>query len=246
MPETLTACPICQSASIFKRRDEGYLAGVYTCKACGQYFVNPRMTDEEVSAYYQGAYWNAMSKNNEGLSMNNLVRHRDRARTQVITLADWLKDLHTVLEIGSSAGYLLDYLHSSYEMDTMGVEPDTRHHAVAPAKYHKLVTDVSLLPARRFDLIALSHSLEHLNHPLEFMRDLTAKHAHPGTRIMIEVPNLDHGHPTTLSDRHPFGFNVKTLTQLMGRIGYKPMVTTFHGLNSLQPLYLLGMFERSN
>ena len=244
MPETLTACPICKSKRIVSKRRREFAVSVYNCRDCDQYFVNPRMSDDELTAYYSGEYWTAMSSQDDGLSTNNLVRHRERARYQIITLADWLADLHTVLEIGCSVGYLLDYLHTSYGMDTMGVEPDTRHHNVSPAKYHKIVTDVSLLPSRQFDLLALSHSLEHLNHPLEFMTSLIAHHAHEGTRILIEVPNLELPEGYVMSNRHPFAFTEATLNKFMARLGYAPLYFTRHGLGGIKPHYLLGMYER--
>ena len=90
MPETLTACPICQSAAIAKRYKGRFQTQVCACTDCGQVFANPRPSDEELAAYYSGEYWTRMSQDDTGLSINNLVRHRERARTQVIRLGKWL------------------------------------------------------------------------------------------------------------------------------------------------------------
>ena len=240
MPETLTACPICESQDIRKKLDGAIFISI--CRECDQHFVNPRMTDDEVTAYYQGPYWTEMSGGMaSGLAPMNLIRHQQRARLQAISLQEWLIGMQTCLEIGCSAGYLLDDLHTFFQIEGFGVEPDLRHHAVEPAKKYELYRDLAEVPERTFDLLALSHSLEHLNHPLEFMGSLIARHAHGGTRIMIEVPNLDQ-YPDTLSPRHPFAYNERTLNQLMERLGCAALKIIKHGLGGSRMRYLLGMY----
>lgn len=242
MTETLTACPICQSENIYTRSKAHGVTPVSVCKDCDQHFVNPRMTDDEATAFYQGEYWDKM---NGARAAENLIRHRERARFQALELARWVKDARTCLEIGCSAGYLMDYLNIHYDIECYGVEPDTRHHEFEPAKHYQVYTDLSRVPDRRFDILAMSHSLEHLNHPLEFMRNLIDHHAHDGTRLMIEVPNLD-TIPNTLTPQHPFGFSERTLNQLFLRFGYAPLVMVKHGLGAHRPFYLLAMYGRVN
>lgn len=242
MPETLTACPICTSPNIYTRSKalgDG-VTPVSVCKDCDQHFVNPRMTDDEATAFYQGEYWDRM---NGARGAENLIRHRERARFQVLELGKWFKGARTCLEIGCSAGYLLDYLNIGYDIEGFGVEPDTRHWANEPACGYKLFQSIADVPSRRFDILAMSHSLEHLNHPLEFVRGMVEKHAHKDTRLMIEVPNLA-GIPTTLSNQHPFAFTERTLNQLFERVGYAPLVMVKHGLGAARPFYLLALYGR--
>jgi len=243
MTETLTICPICDSPNLRERWTGDIMVSV--CRDCDQSFVNPRMTDDEATVFYQGEYWNRMSATGNNVRDNiNTVRHRERARIQALELHKWFIGLHTMLEIGSATGFLLDQLAQSYDMECIGVEPDLRYHQVEPAKRYKLYPKIEDIPPVTFDLIAMSHSLEHLNRPREFMEDLIEHHTHPSTRFMIEVPNLD-VIVNTLTNQHPFAFTETTLNNLMARLGFIPLRMVKHGLGNAKPSYLLGMYGSS-
>lgn len=239
MSETLTACPICYSANI-RAKSTGTIM-VSVCRDCDQHFVNPRMTDDEAAIFYQGEYWDKMNVR----SGENLRRHRDRARLQAIEMRKWIAGLNTALEIGCASGYLLDQLARGYDMDCRGVEPDLRYHKVDPAKRYTLYRDIAAVPCIKFDLIAMSHSLEHLNHPREYLEHLIEYHTHARTRIMIEVPNLDYK-IETLTRQHPFAFTEKTLNGLFALLGYHPLIMIKHGLGLVKQIYLLAMYGRND
>src|SRR5574343_551761 len=106
--ETLTACPICHGpdlAPVTNGRAPGS-----RCAACGQVFLNPRMTDDEAKAYYQGAYSDQIGRYHDGIDAVDLERQRMRAHTQLHHCWDYIEHARTMLEIGCSAGYLMDKL----------------------------------------------------------------------------------------------------------------------------------------
>jgi cyclopropane fatty-acyl-phospholipid synthase-like methyltransferase len=237
--ETLTTCPICGSPQIARKRIRVSYA---ICQDCGQVFVNPRMTDAATVEYYRGAYRDEVTPNEREIAVD-AVRQESRARMQIALLGEWLKEAHTCLEIGCGRGYLVNALHECYGMDCVGVEPDQRSREREPARGLVVYADIRDVPPRAFDLITMSHSLEHMNHPVEYLRRIIDNYTGEHTRIMVEVPNLDVVQ-NTLSLHHPFGFTDHTLKGVMHRVGYRPLHLTTHGLGSARALYLLGIFGR--
>ncbi|MFA6204290.1 MAG: methyltransferase domain-containing protein [Gallionella sp.] len=239
--ETLTYCPICHTDKInpvTNGRAPGSL-----CLQCGTVFANPRMDDATAEAFYLGAYRDSVNDNDVHDEVDK-QRQIDRAHFQLHACWDWL-EARTMLEIGCSMGYLMDKLNINFDTECIGVEPDTRYHAVDPACNYKVYKSVNDVPTRRFDLIAMSHSLEHMQHPREFLSDLVRYRAHLNTRFMIEVPNYGLT-PTTLNEHHPYAFTEDTLNGLFERIGYKPLFFQRHGLTFSQlPYYLLAIYGRA-
>lgn len=239
--EILTACPICHAsdlAPVTNGRSPGS-----RCLACGQVFLNPRMDDASAREYYQGAYRDQVSADGtNGIDPTDLQRQRERAHNQIHHCWDYIEHARTMLEIGCSAGYLMDKLNINFDTACIGVEPDVRYHQVDPACNFRLYRDISEVPLRQFDLIAMSHSLEHMQHPLEYLRELGA-YCHAKTRLLIEVPNYELT-PLTLNDHHPYAFTADTLNGLLARVGFVPLLFVKHGLKWPPPLYLLGVYGK--
>jgi hypothetical protein len=245
--EYLDACPICQGddiPQIYRAPWGGNWVTYSQCKTCGQIFLNPRMTDEQTEAFYKGPYRDAVDTADkvDGISPANLKTQEERAKLQVEILGKHFYGCQTNLEIGCSAGYLMNEL-SKIDILSEGVEPDERYHQLSPARHFPFRSEISKVGAYHFDLITMSHSLEHLNHPLEYMRNLIDNYAHANTKIMVEVPNVDQYPAFGLP--HPFAYNLRTLVLLFDRLNFNCAAAYYHGMNGpdLQK-YLLAMFER--
>lgn len=237
--EQVEACPACGSASIAP-----YKVGVkllnnlkYSqCGECETIFLNPRLSDEQTKTYYQGLYRNAL-----GLMCNaDLDTQKARAGRQVEVMRPYLKGCKTALEIGASAGYLLAEL-GRLRIGAVGIEPDTRYHMAEPARNYPMFADIADCPEDPFDLICMSHSLEHLNHPQEYVRHLIDHYSHPWTRFLIEVPNGGQSHRAFLV-HHPIVFTEKTLEGLFARQGRKLMVAHYYGPKDMPRLNMLMLF----
>jgi len=240
--ETLTACPISASTNL-EPVTNGRVPGS-RCVDCAQVFLNPRMDDASAAAFYLGAYRDKVSaKDTNGVDPVDLERQRDRAHNQIHACWDLLEGSRTMLEIGCSAGNLMDKMNINFDTECVGVEPDIRYHAVDPACNYKLYRDTAEVPPRQFDLIAMSHSLEHMQHPLQFLEALRDGYTGPRSRFLVEVPNYEMT-PLTLNDNHPFAFSETTLNGLFSRLGYKPLLFVKHGLKWPPALYLLGIYGR--
>jgi hypothetical protein len=90
----------------------------------------------------------------------------------------------------------------------------------------------------------MSHSLEHLNHPLTYMRYVLDNYTHPGSHIFIEVPNIDIEKPMYLP-HHPLNFNADTLNGLFERLGCEVVYDSFHGMNHIMgQANIIGIYKR--
>lgn len=244
--EILDACPVCGSKDISAAYKDNYkgMGEIYQffCGNCHLIFLNPRMTDEQTTQYYAGLYRDTIQENDEGISEADLIRQTKRAQIQVEIIKNFIEGCGSNLEIGSSAGYLLDGLHKVGVSDCVGIEPDARYHELEPAKYYKLYKDISEVEPRIFDLITMSHSLEHFNHPLRYIQDLIANYAHPGTMFMIEVPNTEYYQCFGIA--HPMNFTRETLNGLFDKAGCNTIRNFTHGLDGrLVYRYLIGLYQ---
>lgn len=245
--EQLTQCPICKGKNIptmyeFNYRGNGTLY-CSVCADCHLNFLNPRMTDEQTVKYYSGLYRDTINQNEDGINPVDLQNQHDRAMVQVNTIKEHLKGLKSNLEIGSSAGYLLDRLHMECDFEyCVGVEPDTRYHRLEPGCNYRMYQDIDEVPKQQFDLITMSHSLEHMNHPLEYMRNIIDNYTHDGSLIMIEVPNTDYYMCYGLA--HPMNFNQETLNGLFIRLACMPVGNYVHGLGTVPVRrFLIGLYR---
>jgi SAM-dependent methyltransferase len=248
--EQLDKCPICQGDkiptvydhTIYSPNTSAATTVHYSiCHACGSIFLNPRMTDEFTKHYYQGTYRDILYPETGGISPENCITEKNRAQLQVEICKGYFEGCKTNLEIGCSSGALIKELWDNFKIVSIGIEPDIR--------YHKLMwmpeivfSELEKAIGPKFDLITMSHVLEHLNHPLEYIINLVQNYTHVGTLFMVEVPNHDYyqgfGFP------HPFSFNIRSLSYIFGKAGCAPVAVFNHGLDGPNPFkYLLAIYK---
>lgn len=246
--ETLETCPVCGGMELItpalRRRLYGNLFIEYSsCETCGLFFLNPRMTDHSTVEYYSGAYRRITLQDDDPQVVR---RDRDaqerRAKIQTQLLEKHISKPKSALEIGCSAGYLLDAVHGLGVKKPVGVDPDMTFREVEPASKHAVYNDIHDIKPRPFDLILLSHSLEHFNHPLEFMSLLVNDYAKDGTTIMVEVPNTE-ANSSAMQIHHPICFTAASLVGMMERAGCGVEAVYYHGLGNFNIQYLVGIFK---
>ncbi len=94
-----------------------------------------------------------------------------------------------VLDVGSGAGHLLNRLSRLGYSDLLGVDLFLETTRETP-KFRLIKGTVSDLPDERyFDLVILSHTLEHVPDPLTTLRAV-ARRLRPSGRVVISVPVL--------------------------------------------------------
>ena len=244
--EFIEVCPACHGVDIpitvVVYEADAPVLFCSVCEDCGQNFLNPRFTDEYTKTYYQGLYRNVGAG---GLSSGEMRLQFLRAHLQKDVIKETVPAGTSALEIGSSLGCMLNELEKLDYTCLVGVEPDERYHKYFPANKFTCYTDISEVPKQPFDLIVMSHSLEHLNQPLDFMRSVIENYTHPDTHFFIEVPNIAYEEPLYMP-HHPINFDQKTLNGLFERLGCEAVYNSWLTMNDIpgQP-FVVGVYKRS-
>lgn len=233
MPQTIESCPLCGSKenSLFNRST--FLDRQITnriCDRCGLVFQSPRMTDEETEEFYKGEYRRMYHQGQERPSEKVLDVQRKRAAAMRKIAAMKVEKVSRHLEIGCSAGYLLLALKEQYGCTSVGIEPGNayRDHAVQQGftVYPSLV-ELQENKEEPFDLISMSHVLEHLTDPVGYLSDLRRSWLTPDGWLFLEVPNL-YGH-FSYEVAHLFSFTSHTLEQVIRKAGFRVVQLVKHG-----------------
>jgi 2-polyprenyl-3-methyl-5-hydroxy-6-metoxy-1,4-benzoquinol methylase len=173
---------------------------VVRCRQCGLVQTNPRPTREAIAAYYPQSY----------VAFNQLEVQRGRPAR---LLRELLQAPYTVrygpeqvappppprggrvLDVGCGSGLLLAQL-ARRGWEVWGIEPDERAarrlqaRLGLPAERIVVATaETAHLPAGHFDLVTMSHVLEHLHDPRAALAGVH-RWLRPGGRLRLWVPNI--------------------------------------------------------
>jgi len=196
------------------------------CAHCGVAQTDPQPDAELLARFYESQERDAFVAGEGAARIPGEGSRRDQARHLERELGS-LRNLR-VLEIGCYDGFLLHLLAQRGARAT-GIEPSSRAAELARER-HALDVRTGLfedaeLPREGFDLIVLSHVLEHMADPrgaLERCRELAA----PGGAIFIEVPNVLAPRVESAVDfftfDHLFNFAPATLAPLLRACGFEP------------------------
>jgi SAM-dependent methyltransferase len=134
-----------------------------------------------------------------------------------------------VLEIGSSTGFLLDAI-SPHVASVAGVEPGELYADYANSRGIKTYPSLASVAGEEFDLLLAYYVVEHLQRPVERLRDLRAQLA-PGGMFAIEVPNVDDALVSFFALKsfdefywqkaHYFNYSHQTLTMALKLAGFE-------------------------
>src|SRR5262249_4513900 len=136
-----------------------------------------------------------------------------RAEGQLGLLLQAPGPIEDFLEVGGGAGRLMRLCAGRLDARAVGIEPGAPYREFLPTErllaYRSLEELCEREPERRFDVISLSHVLEHLPDPVDYLFKLGVGFLKPGGRIYVEVPNLL-AH-TSFEPGHLYSFTVDTL-----------------------------------
>lgn len=231
-------CIVCGSQNarpIYSHANDRWLRRIgirYRCKwvmcmGCGLLYQNPRPTLECMDVVYSTAY---RSSSPPEEYLRGKRRDAEEKLAWIINFPGAKSARRHVLDVGCSEGSMLAAFQR-LGWEVYGVEPTSsfaqwgREHYRIPI--HVGFLDERCYPDAEFDLIVLSHVLEHVHDPCAFM-NLVMKRLTSGGTVFVEVPDLTrvggdiagylYGAP------HLYGFSPYTLRRFLNRAGLRVMV----------------------
>ncbi|MGH9372574.1 MAG: class I SAM-dependent methyltransferase [Vicinamibacterales bacterium] len=207
-------------------------ATIRSCAGCGLVFYWPRPSASELAEYYATEY---RREYDAGVAVE--AAYQDailEARARAARARPLLTTRTRLLEVGASCGAFLEAVRPFVTAVT-GVEPGHEHREWGRRHLDlEMVADAGVLRDRRFDVIAMFHTLEHLPDPVRDLRELAGLLA-AGGHVVLEVPNVEDAlatmYPTPAflnfyyQRAHLYYFSPATLARTITAAGGKGTVT---------------------
>ena len=245
-------CPLCFATTdhILTRTLRRGTGTVFHCEACDVGFlVAPKV---DAKGLYDGVYRQHASHYADGRPTNPqeiFDAYSCYQAERVRAVADYVKPICSILEIGASAGQFLAHFNHvgrcAIELDSaccafmeaMGIDTDSNF-----LRESKFAGD-------RFDIVCSFQTMEHVADPVAFLEDVRSVMA-PGGVAFIEVPNLHEPLldvwnipeyvPFYFHSDHLWYFSAGTLKRLAVRAGfYSPEVRFTQDYTLLSHLHWL-------
>jgi SAM-dependent methyltransferase len=218
---------------------------LHQCQECGLAYLNPQPEWKDLEYFYGGDYYtNAPIGGNHNI-FYNLLRKFKRAvlGPPKYKFWDFNKTEGRFLDVGCGNGAYESYIIKDYSRwEFYGVEPSPDSFKVASTVKGFRVFNGNLEEAHYndnfFDVILMSHSLEHLPNPLAALKECH-RILKPGGRLVIGVPNFDcparrfFGSYWLHLDapRHLFHFSPNVLKAMLQNSGFSVVSLNFEVLS---------------
>jgi len=248
MPETVPSCPLCggESSTPFDQRTfRGLEVTNCLCSTCGLVYQSPRMNEAELSVFYKVEY-RRLYHGLEGPAARDLAVQAGRAEALLVFCDGKVPTVKRHLDIGCSAGLLLQRFKAVYGCRATGVEPGDVYREYARLQRLRVFASLDELRAKdkkRFDLISLAHVLEHLPDPGSYLDELRKGMLTKNGWLLVEVPNL-YAHDS-FEVAHLVSYSEHTLRQMLSKAGFEVVTLEAHGRprSRLLPLYLTALAQ---
>jgi hypothetical protein len=241
-------CPLCQNetkARFDRRVVFGQAITNHICSRCGLVFMSPRMPETELEAFYEQEYRQLYQGSSEP-NPKDLAVQQGRAEalldfTHLKIEALSLPRPFRHLDIGCSAGLLLEKFQEVFNSMPVGIEPGQAYRQFAQSRNLRVyasLEEVRQNDEKPFEFISLAHVLEHIPDPVHYLERLRLENHAKGGLLLVEVPNL-YGHDC-FEIAHLVSYSSHTLTQTLKKAGYQVQALQVHGRpRSLTlPLYI--------
>ena len=179
----LDRCPVCEAAESTAVIAFPELAFV-RCRGCG--LIYKREQVPELGVGYEEEYF----RFNRAKYLERWDHRVRKCRRQLLVCLEYAPHARDVLDVGCSAGYVLE-AGKSLGLEATGL--DCSRFAVQLCRergYRAELGDLTRipLPDQSFDIVTLKHTLEHVRHPMRGLREI-ARVLRPGGVAFLIVPD---------------------------------------------------------
>ncbi|TAL66345.1 MAG: class I SAM-dependent methyltransferase, partial [Legionella sp.] len=230
-------CPVCRSKdaqvrAAYRGSHPIFLGLERThCSSCEMVFVSPMPTETALSEYNASyfstahggtpsnkvtrAFFSGIAR----LRMTHIERYIQTQRIQVAKL----------LELGPGPGvFAKNWLEKYPTTSYMAYETDISCHPSLQKVGVTLLDSASRVGNSDVDLIVMSHVLEHVTDPIQFLTTST-QNLRKGGAIFIEVPCRDYEHKP-LDEPHLLFFDKEPMRLLLQQLGFNNIQISYHGV----------------
>lgn len=211
---------------------KSYIHKIAVCKNCGFIFTKNPFNSEKL--YNRYAKFSKFEFDSEDYFLDDSEDYIIRSKNQYNFISqsmDLLK-ITSILEFGAASGYNLS-LYNDHDRIVNGVEPSNKNCKLAKMKYDidlfcgidsMFWDNYSKIRGENFkyDLVFLSHTLEHIVNPMDFMKKVSKINE---GYVFIEVPTMDVKFSNEafgmFCEEHVNIFTLESLQNMMVKIGYK-------------------------
>ncbi len=214
IPKRTIDCPLCSSKDLVPVTDgDRYHMNLTTagCRNCGMVFVNPQPVESAVNEFYEKHY--RLLYESVDRPTPEYIRKGPfipRARFVVRSLKPFmgLYDVRTMLDIGCAEGTLLKLMRQRFpDLVCYGLEPNgpfaeyARQSSGAASVWSSSFQEFFESADQQFDLVTLTHVLEHFAQPVAMLRKIRQMLTRHGL-LYVEVPNIMHPESVGLGQIH--------------------------------------------
>lgn len=201
---------------------------IAVCPRCGFIFTKNPFDDEQLNDRYKN--FSKFEFDDESYVYEEKEDYKIRSvrQQQFLDRNINLKEVNSILEVGAASGYNLS-LYQNNGHEVMGIEPSLQN-CQNSKKYYGInmfcgtfdeylsTKDIS----KKYDLIFLSHVLEHIVNPKDFIEKCASLNK---GYMLIEVPTFDYKFADEpfgmFCEEHVNMFTVESLQSLMTACGYE-------------------------
>ena len=230
-------CPICGGLDFEFKGDYRGAHPVFLrikrahCKTCDLVFADP-MPNDSALAEFNASYFTC-AHGGKPQSRTATAFFSGIARLRMAYLEPYLArrkiTVSRVLELGPGPGFFArNWLERHPSTIYKAIETDRSCHASLKEIGVHLV-DCSKRQAKEepFDLIVMSHVLEHVSNPIQFISE-TTQNLRKGGALFIEVPCRDWEHKP-IDEPHLLFFDKEPMKRLLENQGFREIKVSYHG-----------------
>ena len=227
-------CILCQNDGPFRPLyvKDGY--PIETCPSCGLAQLNPLPPDDVLDALYGDAYYDEQDGT---VGYDEYAEQEEEYRATFVEELDRVRPFApdgTVLDVGCGYGFFLgaalDAGYDAYGVDVARTAVEAARRTYPDRVFHGAVEDVPELEGRRFDVIFVSHLIEHICDPVPFVQNLAARLTDHGVLVLV-TPNIKSILARVSGRRwvslklpeHVCFYSPKTITELLRRAGLRTL-----------------------
>jgi SAM-dependent methyltransferase len=220
-------CEICNGSKYTIIQDYKYKNKIFAnifiveCSKCKLKSAFPLPNEKELDFYNKNFFSNAYNITKKDkiseIFLDTIAKCRVDFINKHIPNPDKILD---VLEIGPGKCHLYDNFKNEFNFKSYSaIETDNNLHSLLNDKKIKIFNSLNEITIQKFDLIILSHVLEHILFPGKFLDKIFSLLNNDG-KIFIDIPCLDYKYKDFI-DPHLYFYDKKTLELLLENNNFK-------------------------